>query len=526
MNTDRRQILKTVGASVGAGAVAAGGSGTAAASPVDDYIQAHYTDYSSMDRSVDDINWIVCHVPVMSYESTRNYIGNNNDRNVSYHAVVSNYEQTEGEPGEITQFVDWTDKAHHAQATNASSIGISHEWHSDLGGYFTDACYQASAELIRYLADTFDIPLEYYDSRTCVHENAEGGIIGHKHTPTDYECTGYAADYKTCPGPDWEPQRLMEFVNDGSSGGGGGDGGSGDQFQEGDEVVSTTDLNGRHRPNLDSEVLTVLSEGMSAEIVNGPELNDGYTWWGLYVTSAGEWVWCVEQYLALANNTEPDPPSVAVSTDSASGVGETSATLNATVTDLQNADTADLYFEYGESGGSLSNTTDVTTISGAVTVDATISGLSAGTTYDYRVVAEAGEASDSGSTQSFTTDESSTGGCFITTATARDVGTLNSLRRFRDQSMAATHLGRGMVGLYYRISPPIAETLNRHPESRTARMTRSIIQTCAGLSDRQDATDSSLTHGGLAIVLTVLYVVGILVAAGGHAAIRTGETLS
>lgn len=520
MDWNRRKILSTMGASVGAGIVGFGG--TAAASPVDDYIQAHGTDYTPANRTSADINWIVCHVPVLSYESTRNYIGDNNDRNVSYHAVVSNYEHTSGTPGEITQFVEWTDKAHHAQATNARSIGISHEWQRDLGRYFTDECYQASAELIRYLADRFDIPLQYYDSRTCVYGNADGGIIGHRHAPTNVSCSGYAGDYKTCPGPDWEPERLMEFVN-GDSGGGTNPGG--DSFEAGDTVASTTDLNGRKRPNLDSEIQTVLREGTTAEVVNGPERNDGYTWWGLHERSENVWVWAVEQYLDLASDSEPDPPSVAVETDSATNVGETSATLNASVTTLENADSATVTFEYGQRGGGLSNTTDPQPISGAVTVDAAISGLDAGTDYEFRAVAETGAVSDTGRTQSFSTDESSSGiGCFITTASHQNPGTLQSLRRFRDESMSVTPLGRAMVGLYYRISPPIAETLGRHPESRATKATRSLVRRCAGLSDRQDETDSRLKSVALGVVLTVLYIVGILVAAGGHAAIRTLET--
>lgn len=111
--------------------------------------------------------------------------------------------------------------------------------------------------------------------------------------------------------------------------------------------------------------------------------------------------------------------------------------------------------------------------------------------------------------------------CFITTATAREPSTLNSLRRFRDDSMASTPVGRFLVWLYYAISPPIAETLERNPHSRTTQVVRSLVQYCAGLSDRQAATDSRLESAALGTVLTLLYVVGILIAAGGHAVNRT-----
>ncbi|MFC3957776.1 S8 family peptidase [Halovivax cerinus] len=115
------------------------------------------------------------------------------------------------------------------------------------------------------------------------------------------------------------------------------------------------------------------------------------------------------------------------------------------------------------------------------------------------------------------------GGCFITTATAGEGETLDSLRRFRDESMGATPLGRGLVGLYYRISPPIADTLERHPESLTSRATRTIVDACASLSDRQDETDSTVESASLGVVLTMLYVVGIAVGAGGHLGIRARE---
>ena len=117
------------------------------------------------------------------------------------------------------------------------------------------------------------------------------------------------------------------------------------------------------------------------------------------------------------------------------------------------------------------------------------------------------------------------GGCYITTATAGESDTLDSLRRFRDESMATTPVGRALVGLYYRISPPIADTLARHPESRTARATHTLVERCAELSDRQDETDSRIESAALGATLTALYTVGIAVGAGGHAGISLRERI-
>ena len=57
------------------------------------------------------------------------------------------------------------------------------------------------------------------------------------------------------------------------------------------------------------------------------------------------------------------------------------------------------------------------------------------------------------------------GGCFIATAAygtpmAKDVQTL---REFRDQYLLTNPVGQALVGLYYKISPPIAEFITEHP---------------------------------------------------------------
>jgi subtilisin len=96
--------------------------------------------------------------------------------------------------------------------------------------------------------------------------------------------------------------------------------------------------------------------------------------------------------------------SVAVSTADATNVGDTSATLNGDLTDLGGADSADVYFEYGQSGGSRSNATSAQTLSATGSVSADVSGLDSGTEYEFRAVAEASDGDgDTGSLLTFTT---------------------------------------------------------------------------------------------------------------------------
>ncbi len=64
------------------------------------------------------------------------------------------------------------DKVHHAGNLNGRSIGIEHEGHST-SNLFTDAEYQASAMLVRWLAQTYTIPLDR-DHIVRHHNNCPG----------------------------------------------------------------------------------------------------------------------------------------------------------------------------------------------------------------------------------------------------------------------------------------------------------------------------------------------------------------
>lgn len=114
--------------------------------------------------------------------------------------------------------------------------------------------------------------------------------------------------------------------------------------------------------------------------------------------------------------------------------------------------------------------------------------------------------------------------CFVTTATAGDGPTLDALRRFRDDAMGRTAAGRALVRVYYAVSPPVAATLERHPESGTARVVRWLVRRCAALSRRREATDSRAVALSVSLVVTLAYAVGLMVAVGGHAWIRLIET--
>ncbi|MEK7373859.1 MAG: Calx-beta domain-containing protein, partial [Thermodesulfobacteriota bacterium] len=94
-----------------------------------------------------------------------------------------------------------------------------------------------------------------------------------------------------------------------------------------------------------------------------------------------------------------------VTTDSAANITQTTATLNGTVNPNNQSTTA--YFQYGLTL-SFGNTTGAQTLTGstAQNISANITGLSANTTYYYRIVATNSSGTSYGSTQTFTTQDS------------------------------------------------------------------------------------------------------------------------
>ena len=67
------------------------------------------------------------------------------------------------------------------------------------------------------------------------------------------------------------------------------------------------------------------------------------------------------------------------------------------------------------------------------------------------------------------------GGCFIATAVYGDydASEVKTLRGFRDDHLQKSVIGRAVVRMYYKVSPPIANSLIRHP--RATYMVRKVL---------------------------------------------------
>jgi hypothetical protein len=130
---------------------------------------------------------------------------------------------------------------------------------------------------------------------------------------------------------------------------------------------------------------------------------------------------------------------------------------------------------YGTSSGNYTNVIDA-----GNRTDYTVTGLDAGTTYNFAATAytSAGDESTFSNVTSFTTPgtssasagESGGGGCFIATAAYGSAlePEVITLREFRDRYLLTNGPGQAFVDWYYRVSPPAAAFIAEHESLKTA----------------------------------------------------------
>lgn len=133
------------------------------------------------------------------------------DTEGSYNSAISHYQDTtsyvsahytiRSSDGAITQSVSTKDTAWHAGDwyVNMHSIGIEHEGIAALGSaWYTEAMYRSSADLVRYLAKKYDIPLD------------REHIIGHDNVPGLNDLRAAQMHYD--PGPYWDWNHYMDLI--------------------------------------------------------------------------------------------------------------------------------------------------------------------------------------------------------------------------------------------------------------------------------------------------------------------------
>jgi hypothetical protein len=155
-----------------------------------------YGNYDKADRprDGDDIRYIVIHDTEETYDRA---IARFQDP----HTGVSTHYLIRSSDGEISQLVHTRDIAHQAGNYwfNMHSIGIEHEGVLVDGAHsYTEAMYQASARLVRYLAARYHIPLD------------REHILGHEEIPGI--TPGGVAAMHYDPGPYWDWAHYFDLL--------------------------------------------------------------------------------------------------------------------------------------------------------------------------------------------------------------------------------------------------------------------------------------------------------------------------
>ena len=173
------------------------------------WIAAHPNNYTTANRENDyNINWIVIHVTQGSYSGTISWFQNPNAQ-ASAHYIFKQ------DGTEITQMVQEKDIAWHAGNWdyNKHSIGLEHEGYVG-STVWPDALYQKSAEVVRYLANKYNIPKVHPTGvAPCDSQSSSGGIIGHNQVPDPNDCSvGGGRSHHTDPGSTWDWAKFMSYV--------------------------------------------------------------------------------------------------------------------------------------------------------------------------------------------------------------------------------------------------------------------------------------------------------------------------
>ncbi|MER5389055.1 N-acetylmuramoyl-L-alanine amidase [Saccharopolyspora sp. NPDC002686] len=164
-----------------------------------------YGNYDTANRPKDvRINSIVIHDTETSYQSTISAFQNPAHGAASHYVIRSS-------DGQVTQMVPTKDMPWHAGSwdRNMRSIGIEHEgWAAEGGTWYTEQMYRSSAELVKYLADKYDIPLD------------REHVLGHNEVSADKPEQAGGEHYD--PGPYWDWAHYMNLLGaplDGDTGG-------------------------------------------------------------------------------------------------------------------------------------------------------------------------------------------------------------------------------------------------------------------------------------------------------------------
>ncbi|OGN97125.1 MAG: hypothetical protein A2Z77_06120 [Chloroflexi bacterium RBG_13_51_36] len=174
-------------------------------------------------------------------------------------------------------------------------------------------------------------------------------------------------------------------------------------------------------------------------------------------------------YSITANFEEtPAPVLPTITTKSATGVDEDSATLNMNYT-VGDFSPVKVRFAYKKSADATWATTNWRSKTASGSHPEMISELTSGTQYLFKAQLQYSDLVIDGTILQFTTDEGSHIGCFIATAAygTSTAEQLDVLREFRDVVLLNSAVGSKLVAQYYQLSPPVADLIAGNEFVRT-----------------------------------------------------------
>jgi len=168
--------------------------------------KADYGNYDVTDRPADGvkITSIVIHDTEGTYAGTLSSFQNPT-------AYASAHYLIRASDGLVTQLVPTKDTAWHAgnKTINMHSIGIEHEGYAiKAGSWYSEPQYESSAQLVKYLAAKFGIPLD------------REHIYGHDEVPGPLD--SYVAGMHWDPGPYWDWNHYFSLIGAPTGAGGAG----------------------------------------------------------------------------------------------------------------------------------------------------------------------------------------------------------------------------------------------------------------------------------------------------------------
>ncbi len=161
------------------------------------YLPANSNNYTVANRPYSHlIDKIIIHVTQGSWSSALNWFQNPR-------AAASTHYTVRSSDGYLGQSVAEKDICWHAGnwSYNQTSIGIEHEGFVSDPSWFTEALYDASAQLSAYLVNKYGIPLD------------RAHILGHNEVPDPYSPGQYGGvTNHTDPGYYWDWYKYMDYV--------------------------------------------------------------------------------------------------------------------------------------------------------------------------------------------------------------------------------------------------------------------------------------------------------------------------